>query len=337
MELQANPAKSAPFVGVGLGKGIVSDDIILAALKSPQTRFTSDPRRIIESTKKLQDFSVKIGALKKARTARRVVRHLVLRKSRRESVRMGRGRQTALAALGFAAFLLLWEAIPWFGIISADNLPPPSALPGAFYREVKSGIWFAALRSSLSHYLAGLVLGCALGVIAGVLTGMWRPVEATLSWVIRILRPIPGLAWVPFAILWFGIEAKAAIFIIGIGVFWISYFAALTAVRSVDRELIEVADAFGFHRADQQLRKVILPAAAPGILGGLRTALGQAWMAVVAAEIFGVPGLGNRMMQASNLLASDIVVVYMATMAFLYGIIDSGFVVVQNWLLKWKQ
>jgi NitT/TauT family transport system permease protein len=250
---------------------------------------------------------------------------------------MGRGREIALAAFGFAAFLLLWEAIPWFRIISADILPPPSALPGAFYRELKSGIWFAALKASLSHYLVGLVLGCALGVTLGVMTGMSRSLESFLSWVVRMLRPIPGIAWIPFAILWFGIEPSAAVFIIAIGVFWISYFAALAAVRAVDRDLIEVADAFGFQRLDQKLRKVILPAAAPGILGGLRTAIGQAWMAVVAAEIFGVYGLGNRMMQASNLLASDIVVVYMATMAAAYGLIDTAFVAVQNWLLKWKQ
>ena len=69
-----------------------------------------------------------------------------------------------------------------------------------------------------------------------------------------------------------------------------------------------------------------MPAATPGILAGLRTALGQAWMAVVASEIFGVPGLGQRMMQASSLLASDVVVIYMLTMAALYGIIDTGFV-----------
>jgi len=69
----------------------------------------------------------------------------------------------------------------------------------------------------------------------------------------------------------------------------------------------------------------------------LRTALGQAWMAVVAAEIFGVPGLGQRMMQASNLLASDIVVIYMATMAGLYGILDTLFVAIQSRLLRWKE
>ena len=73
------------------------------------------------------------------------------------------------------------------------------------------------------------------------------------------------------------------------------------------------------------------------LLAGLRTALGQAWMAVVASEIFGVPGLGQRMMQAANLLASDVVVVYMATMAALYGMIDTGFVALQSWLLRWKR
>ena len=88
--------------------------------------------------------------------------------------------------------------------------------------------------------------------------------EATLSWVVRVLVDA-RLAWVPFAILWFGIDPTAAIFIIGIGVFWISYFAALGAVRAVDRDLIELADTFGFRRADQKLIKVILPAAAPGI------------------------------------------------------------------------
>ncbi|RAI27673.1 nitrate ABC transporter permease, partial [Rhodoplanes elegans] len=108
------------------------------------------------------------------------------------------------------------------------------------------------------------------------------------------------------------------------------------AVRAVDRDLIELADAFGFRSGLQRLVKVLLPAATPGILVGIRTALGQAWMAVVAAEIFGVFGLGQRMMQASSLLATDIVVVYMLTMAGLYGLVDSAFVALQGWLLRWR-
>jgi sulfonate transport system permease protein len=248
-----------------------------------------------------------------------------------------RVKAVLLAAFGFVVFIAIWEAAPALGIVPASVLPPPSALPRAFMREFNSGIWFSSMLLSLRNYLAGLVIGCSLGVMLGIATGMSHTLEAALAWVVRLLRPIPGLAWVPFAILWFGIDPSAAIFIIGIGVFWISYFAALSAVHAVERDLIELAEAFGYRRADQKLLKVILPAATPGIMAGLRTALGQAWMAVVAAEIFGVPGLGQRMMQASNLLASDIVVVYMATMAALYGIIDTAFVAVQSWLLRWKR
>lgn len=250
---------------------------------------------------------------------------------------MTRTRSLILAALGFVAFLALWEALPALNVVPASVLPPPSALPRAFWREFSSGIWFSSLLTSLRNYLSGLLIGSLLGIALGVATGMSATLESFLSWIVRILRPIPSLAWVPFAILWFGIDPAAAIFIISTGVFWICYFAALGSVHAVDRDLIEVADAFGFRRAHQKLTKVILPAAAPGILVGMRTALGQAWMAVVASEIFGVPGLGQRMMQASNLLASDIVVVYMATMAALYGLIDTSFVTLQSRVLRWKR
>lgn len=250
---------------------------------------------------------------------------------------MTRTRSLALGALGFCIFLALWETLPALQIVPASVLPPPSALPKAFLRELSSGIWFSSLATSLRNYLAGLAIGSFLGVALGVATGMSATLESFLAWIVRILRPIPGLAWVPFAILWFGIDPAAAIFIISTGVFWICYFAALGSVHAVDRDLIEVADAFAFHRADQKLIKVILPAAAPGILVGMRTALGQAWMAVVASEIFGVPGLGQRMMQASNLLASDVVVIYMATMAALYGLIDTSFVALQSRVLRWKR
>ncbi|KUL93292.1 nitrate ABC transporter permease [Bosea sp. WAO] len=245
-------------------------------------------------------------------------------------------RAPALALTGLVAFLLLWEAIPFFGIVNPAFLPGPSVLPAAFLRELKSGAWLSAIAGSLGHYFIGLFTGAGLGIAFGVLTGMSKIAEELSSWVVRLLRPIPGLAWVPFAIIWFGVSPQAAVFIIAIGVFWIVFFAAQGAIRGVDRDLIEVADAFGFHTPLQRLTKILLPAAMPGILVGVRTALGQAWMAVVAAEIFGVAGVGQRMMQASSLLATDLVVIYMLTMAALYGLLDTAFVAFQKWVLRWK-
>jgi NitT/TauT family transport system permease protein len=245
-------------------------------------------------------------------------------------------RSTLLAAAGLIAFLAFWEAMPRLGLINPAFLPPPSTLPAAFLREVSLGIWPEAVVSSLSHYVVGLAVGAGAGIGLGLLSGMFRPFEAFTAWIVRLLRPIPGLAWVPFAIIWFGVQPSAAVFIIAIGVFWIVFFATQGAVRQVDRDLIEVAQAFGFRSPLSRLVKILLPAATPGILVGLRTALGQAWMAVVAAEIFGVAGVGQRMMQASSLLSTDIVVVYMLTMAALYGLFDTAFVALQGWLLRWR-
>jgi sulfonate transport system permease protein len=245
-------------------------------------------------------------------------------------------QRTLLAAAGFIGFLLIWQFMPGLTPVTRSLLPLPSQLPGAFLSEVQSGIWLTCVAESLSHYALGLVIGVLAGVVIGVATGMFRRLEWTLAWVTRVLRPIPGLAWIPFAILWFGVEPKAAIFIIAIGVFWIVFFAAQAAIRNVDRDFVEVADAFGFTSDWEKLVKVLFPASLPGICVGVRTALGQAWMAVVAAELFGVAGLGQRMNEASSLLATDIVVVYMLTIAALYGLVDMLFVLAQNRILAWK-
>jgi len=241
-----------------------------------------------------------------------------------------------LPLIGLLAFLAIWEAVPRLGLAQRTLLPTPSDLPEAFLRELSNGIWITALGNSLFHYALGLLVGAGCGVGLGILTGMFGVAEGLFAWVSRILRPMPGLAWVPFAILWFGVSEAGAVFIISIGVFWIVYFATFGAIRSVDRDLVEVAQAFGFSSAWERLTKVMLPAATPGILVGLRTALGQAWMSVVAAELFGVSGLGSRMMQASSLLATDIVVVYMLTMAALYGLMDALFMFSQGRLLRWR-
>ncbi len=215
-------------------------------------------------------------------------------------------RPVLLALLGLVAFLAFWEAVPRFGVVAATMLPGPSALPAAFAKELRSGAWAASVGSSLGHYVLGLAVGAGLGTVVGIACGMFRVLDEALSGIVRVLRPIPGLAWVPFAIIWFGVDLRAAVFIIATGVFWIVFFAAHGAIRGVDRDLIEVADAFGFGSPWARLVKILFPAALPGWLVGLRTALGQAWMAVVAAELFGVPGLGQRMMQASSLLATDV-------------------------------
>jgi NitT/TauT family transport system permease protein len=238
---------------------------------------------------------------------------------------------------GLVLFLALWETASRTGLIKRTVFPPPSAVPEAFWGEFSEGLWLETVSASLSHYAIGLAAGSLLGCLAGSLGGLMPGLEAVQSSVVRLLRPIPGIAWIPFAILWFGVSESAAVFIIGIAVFWINYFAALGAVQSVDKDLIEVALAFGHRSLGARLFKVLLPAATPGILAGVRTGIGQAWTSVLAAELFGIDGIGQRMMQASGLLNGQVVLVYMFTLAALYGAIDMLFVSFHNWVLRWRR
>lgn len=244
--------------------------------------------------------------------------------------------RTLLSAVGLVAFVGLWEWIARSGFVSAPLLPPPSDLPAKFVSEISLGIWQIMVLASLSHYLIGLVIGSLAGVGAGGAVALFPRVDAIQAWLARLLRPIPPLAWIPFAIIWFGISQTAAAFIIAIGIFWINYFTAHAAVRAVDKDLIELATAFGHGTLAARLRTVILPAAAPGILSGLRAGIGQGWMTVVAAELFGITGIGQRMMEAAGLLATSVVLVYMATIALLYGASDMLFVMVQKRILRWQ-
>ena len=250
---------------------------------------------------------------------------------------MKRPLRLLTAAAGVVILILVWEAVSRSGLMPRTLIPPPSAVPSALVAEIRSGIWLQKVLASLRHYLAGLAIGSVTGVAAGVLVARLPRVEAAQAGLVRVLRPIPPLAWIPFAIIWFGVSETAATFIISIGIFWINYYTSLGAVQSVDEGLLELARAFGHTGTVGQLFKVVLPAASPGILGGLRAGIGQGWMTVVAAELFGIPGIGQRMMDASGLLATDVVVVYMLTISALYALTDTLFVLIRNRVLVWQQ
>ncbi len=250
---------------------------------------------------------------------------------------MKRNNQLLLSFLGFIIFLGVWEGGWHLGWLNAALVPPPSALPAVFFSELENGQWVAMLSSSMHHYIVGVIVGSILGILMGIIVGISSKFRAFQEWITRLLRPVPPLAWIPFAIIWFGVTTEAAAFMIAIGVYWLNFFATLSAVMAVPKEYIELANAYGHTGFLAKLRKVIFPASAPGVLGGLRAGLGQGWMLVVAAELFGVPGVGQRMMEAAGLLATDVVVVYMFTIAGVYALTDLVYNIMENRILKWQR
>lgn len=258
-------------------------------------------------------------------------------------------RRVALGAIGTVAFLAVWTVAATF--YPAYLLPSPwevaLALAGQFTASAPFTLPFTTtdvalpalvthLLQSLEHYVPGLVVGTLLGVAAGVALGWSETIDAALTPVLRVLRPIPPLAWIAFAILWVGIGHAGAAFIVAIGAFWINFYNAYAGVEGAPDDLVEVAASLGVHSDLRMIRRVVLPAAMPEIFTGVRTSIGQCWMIVVAAELFGAPGVGHQIIVAAQNLALDVSVAYMLVISAVFLVSDGVFRAVQSEVLDWR-
>ncbi|MCE4599017.1 MAG: ABC transporter permease [Desulfurococcales archaeon] len=248
-----------------------------------------------------------------------------------------RGALDKLAPLvSLSGFLLLWSMVSYLNIFPRVMLPSPVDVARAAIVEAVSGNILQSLINSLKHYSLGLLWGSSLGVTMGLIVGWYKLAEALAEPLIRIFRPIPPLAWIPFAILWMGISHAAAAFLIGLQAFWICLLNTYSGVKSTDRNLIEAVMCFGETNRLRLLKKVVLPSSLPYILSGIRISLGQGWLTVIAAELFGIPGLGQRLIEAGMNLAMNVVVVYMIVIGIMYYLIDKVYKIVEEILLAWR-
>lgn len=249
------------------------------------------------------------------------------------------GSRSGRALLGLSGLLLfvaLWKLAQVSGWAPPGTIPDPFLLPATLADEWQSQRLLPALLSSLVHYGWGLALGTGLGFLVGALAASSALLDALHAWLARILRPIPPLAWVVFAIAWFKVSHAGAAFVIAIGVFWVNYFATYSAVRHVDPKYYELARAFGQSGFLRQALQVTLPGAAPGIFSGIRTGIGQAWMTLIAAELLGVPGMGQEMNSAAGVGAYEAVVIYMLVISLVYSLSDYLFALIEKRALQWR-
>lgn len=247
-----------------------------------------------------------------------------------------RGKTALLGALGLFAFIALWKSAEAFEWVRRGTMPDPVLVPAAFIDELSTGRFVPAVQSSLIHYFWGLGLGSVFGFAVGFGAASSKVFDGLHGWLARILRPIPPLAWVVFAIAWFKVSHTGAAFVISIGVFWVNYFATYSAVKNIDPRYHELARAFGQGAYLKFHHSVTLPAASPGILSGLRTGVGQAWMTLIAAELLGVPGMGQEMNAAAGVGAYEAVVVYMLAISAVYSLSDGVFAHFEGRILKWR-
>ncbi|MDM7990949.1 ABC transporter permease [Arthrobacter sp. zg-Y877] len=199
-----------------------------------------------------------------------------------------------------ALLLTAWQLTATAGIFSAVQLPSPGAVYEAAADLVRRGQLGTHIAISTQRVLTGFALGSALGLVLGALLGLSRLADALLGPAIGALRAVPSLAWVPLLILWMKIGEDSKITLITIGAFFPVFTTVALALRHVDRNLVEAARAFGL-RGVKLLTTVQLPAVVPAVFSGLRLALAQSWLFLVAAELIASSmGLGFLLMDSQN-------------------------------------
>lgn len=243
-------------------------------------------------------------------------------------------RRALLGLSGLVGFISLWWVVSLFQ--PAYVLPSPVAVADSFLAEAASGELSTALWQSIQHWIPGTIVGTFLGISAGVAFGWSRLLDDITSPVVRTLRPVPPLALIGFAIAWFGINNAGAAFIIAIGAFWINFYASYGGVEGVSDDLLDVARSLGVKGDLELIKSVVIPAASPEIMTGIRTGIGRCWMLVVASEIFGVPGIGARILRASRNLQVDVVITYILVLSLMFLIVDTAFRAVQKRVLVWR-
>ncbi|HET9157157.1 MAG TPA: ABC transporter permease [Myxococcaceae bacterium] len=233
--------------------------------------------------------------------------------------------------------LVAWTvATSFLKSFSPSQLPSPAQVLRTLRELIVSRELEPHLAASVGRIVVGFAAGAVLGTGLATAVGLSRTVERLLDPTLQALRAIPSLAWVPFLLLWLGIGELPKLVLVAIGAFFPVYVNAAAGIRNVDRRLVELGRLHGLKGA-RLARHIVLPAAAPSLLTGLRLGLGQAWLFLVAAELIAASrGLGFLLIDGQNSARADLMVVSIALLALLGKLADQAVRGVERRLLGWS-
>ncbi|ALK32039.1 hypothetical protein Bpla01_47100 [Burkholderia plantarii] len=263
------------------------------------------------------------------------------RRAHHGSRRPGDGPTAALSGASVAGLALLWWAATHFGWVPPLFLPAPAAVWRAFvdawHGDLQGGVPLAEhLGWSTLRVFGAFALAALIGIPVGILMGVSRVARGLLDPPLEFYRPLPPLAYLPLVVIWFGIDETAKIVVIFLACFAPIAMAARAGARSATREQIAAAWSLGGSAA-QVVRHVVLPAALPEILTGLRIAIGFGWTTLVAAEmVAATAGLGQMVLNASSFLRTDVVVMGIVLIGLIAWGFDLAMRALERRLVPWK-
>ena len=231
--------------------------------------------------------------------------------------------------------VILWQLLVQFGLLSTRILPAPTQVVEAGVKLFLSGELTENVKISTWRALVGFLIGGSIGLALGVINGLSRISEQFLDSSVQMSRNGPHLALIPLVILWFGIGDQARIFLVALGVFFPIYINTFFGIRSIDSGLIEMGKVYGL-RSRELFWQIILPGALPGILVGVRYALGVMWLTLIVAETIAAnSGIGYMAMNAREFMQTDVVVLSILLYALLGKLADSVVRGLEQWWLPW--
>lgn len=234
------------------------------------------------------------------------------------------------------ALILVWQLVASLQLLSPTILPSPVAIVIQCVKLSASGELFEHLGISLYRAALGFVIGSTVGLLLGLSAGLGKLMERVMDPSLQMLRTIPLLALIPLFILWFGIGEFSKVLMISLGAFFPVYVNTFLGIRGVDQKLYEVTRIYQFTRW-QQLSRVIIPAALPNILLGLKLSLGVSWLVLVVAEMMGTSaGIGYMIQDARVYSNTDIVFVGIIIFALIGKLSDSIVRVLEKRWLRWR-
>lgn len=220
---------------------------------------------------------------------------------------IGRYKRLLLPSLSFLALGAAWELVALYGGWSPSAFPSPRAAAAGMWELIANGTLLKHSVASLFRVTVGFYLAVLFALPLGMLLGWWKLGQNMFNSMIQFLRPISPLAWIPLAMLWFGIGDKPAIFLIFLSSFFPLLLSTINAVNHINSLYFQVAANFNFGKLEVA-NKIIFPAILPAVLPALRISLGIAWLVVVAAEMIAVKsGLGYLILDSRNALRMDYV------------------------------
>ncbi|UXZ94518.1 ABC transporter permease [Pseudomonas phytophila] len=231
--------------------------------------------------------------------------------------------------------IVFLEIIVRIGWLPSYQMPAPSEI-ALTLGDLADGPLWKHISASLLRVLIGFAIGTGLALIFAAWVGLSREAEAYLEPTFAGLRSIPSLAWVPLLLLWLGIDETSKIVLIAIGAFFPVYLNGVAAIRNIDRKLVEVGQMYGFSRG-RLTRRILLPAALPGLFTGLRSGMSLAWMFLVAAELIAATkGLGYLLSDGRETSRPDIVLAAIIVLAVLGKISDGILAGLEKRFLAWR-